>query len=272
MRDAQLVRAVLDGGGLTHSELARRLNFRSAKTVSRWISGESRVSPDALEALRSLYVAQGNRYGDDDDVKYLQLFAGVYVSPDFDPIKAFRDSLLASDALPRRKRIRIEWAYGNSRFYRRQFQEAAEAFERAAAQCEGSEQGWRQELEQNLLGARLEMSKALPMDSPQRQALLEQALLLCQGVIETTPDSIAYFNALEVASQLGREDLCDEYLARLIEVSGGAYADPFYRATRHSLILATAPEFEFLRRCRSYQRLCRDSRDRFLAQPLRGLN
>lgn len=272
MRDAQLVQAVLTGGGLTYAELARQLNFRSAKTISRWISGESRVSPDALEALRTLYVSQHNRYGDDDDVKYLHMFAGVYLSADFDPIRAFRDSLLSLEGLPERKRIRVEWAYGNSRFYRREFDRAADAFAGALALCTWRERGWRMELEQNLLGARLEMSKLLPVDSPRRRALLEEALSLCQSVIEATPDRIAYFNALEVASQLCCETLCDEYLTRLVKVSGGAYADPFYRATRHSLALATAPEFEFLRQCRSYRRLCCDSRDRFLATPLRGLN
>ena len=133
------------------------------------------------------------------------------------------------------------------------------------------EADWQLELEQNLLGVRLDRVKLLPVSSPKRLRVLSDALDLCQRVLENTPDSIAYVNALEVASQLELGDLCDEYFQRLVQVSNGAYADPHYRPNRHSRSLAEAEEFAFLRTRPVYRRICGVAGDGFFTAPLRPI-
>ena len=271
MRDAQLVRAVLERGNMTHAGLARALRYKSAKTVSRWLTGETRLNAEAADQLRIMYLAMEDRYGDDEDVRYMHLYAGVFLSPLFDPIKAFRDAYVQFGGLPRRKRIRVEWAYGNSRYYRRDLPEAEEAFQAALVLTTVEEADWELELEQNLLGVRLDRVKQLPVSSPKRLQVLSDALDLCQRVLASTPDSIAYVNALEVASQLELGELCDEYFQRLVQVSNGAYADPHYRPNRHSRSLAEAEEFAFLRTRPVYRRICGVAGDGFFTAPLRPI-
>ena len=75
MRDAQLVRAVLEGGNMTHAGLARALRYKSAKTLSRWLTGETRLNPEAADQLRIMYLAMEDKYGDDEDVRYMHLYA-----------------------------------------------------------------------------------------------------------------------------------------------------------------------------------------------------
>lgn len=268
MKDAQLVQAVLEGGAYTHAKLAKSLNYKSAKTVSRWLSGETRLTPEALDQLRCLYMQLGNRYGDSDEIKYLHLYAGVYTSAEFDPVKAFRDAFMAFEQLSPRKICRIEWAYGNSRYYRRDFEQAEMAYVHAIEAVQAVELGWVEELLQNLVGTRLELSKRLLPNDPKWRETLEDALDACQQVIANTPDAIAYVNALEVASQLELGDHCDHFLTQLIEVNEN-YRDPHYKPNRHSRALGEAKEFEFLRTLSTYKRLCCDQRDLFTRGLLR---
>lgn len=272
MKDSQLVRQVLQNRRWSRAKLADHLQFRSEKTISRWLSGASRVDPDSLERLRALYVQGESRYGDDDDVKYLHLYAGVHVEPGFDPIAALRTTLIQVPNLGPRKHARIEWAYGNSRFYRQDYLLAVAVFGEAAALIRELEPEWAWELEQNQLGARLAAAKAMADDAPARRALLSDAMEVCRRAANRHPGRVEIFNALEVASQLELRRECEFYLRQLIEVTKGAYRDPFYRHNRNSITLAEAPEFAFLRSLPCYRSLCGSAYDRFLGQHRRTVS